>query len=573
MRYFLISLFLISLSVVADTTKSTPPKSKYSNGSGVEISQLSPLQHQKLELLGQVWGFLKYYHPKSASGELNWDHQLFEVLPDYLKASNQIQAEQVLSNWVTKLGKVDLCTSCQPTKSDSKLKPDHFWLNNIKSKKLVQQLEYIYKNRYQGKHHYVAYENSPAPTFTNEKAYKDMAYPDIGHRLLSLYRYWNIVHYFFPYKYLTDTNWQEVLSKHLPNFILAENELAYELAVTKLLEEADDSHVVLWGKNAIFSQNKYQAPYIARWVENQLIVSSLIPLLKKPNYHYQLEVGDVITEFNGVPINEVIRQKTSLIAASNFKGKMLRLGYQLFVDSKKLTSITVIRKSNSLSFQLNNLPPKNIDFNKVDVPKIAGSHSKLQGNVGYISIGQLAINDVDSAMSELFDTNGIIIDLRQYPKEPTLHALGKYFVNKPIEFVSATGAKLDNPGEIETKDKLKVNPGNSLYQKPLVVLINEQSQSQPEFIAMALQKGVNTTLVGSNSAGADGDMTFFYLPGGLKTSFSGVGIYYPNGEETQRIGIIPDVRVEPTIEGIKQGKDELLDAAIALIKEKNHSSL
>ncbi|RLV57796.1 hypothetical protein D5018_20620 [Parashewanella curva] len=390
-----------------------------------------------------------------------------------------------------------------------------------------------------------------------------MAYPDVGYRLLSLYRYWNIVHYFFPYKYLTDTNWREILSKHLPNFIKAENELAYELAVTKLIEEVDDSHVLLWGKNAIFSQNKYQAPYIAKWVEKQLIVSSRIPVLKKPNYHYQLEVGDIITEFNEMPIKEVIKQKTSLIAASNFKAKMLRLGYQFFIDSKKLSSITVIRKSKSLSFQLNNLPPNNIDFNQVDAPKVVGSHSILRGNVGYISIGQLAINDVDLAMNELFDTDGIIVDLRQYPKEPTLNELGKYFVDKPVEFVSATGAELGNPGEIGNKGKLKVNPGNALYQKPLVVLINEESQSQPEFIAMALQKGVNTTLVGSNSGGADGDMTFFYLPGGLKTSFSGVGIYYPNGGETQRIGITPDVRVEPTIEGIKKGKDELLDAAIA----------
>jgi hypothetical protein len=37
-------------------------------------------------------------------------------------------------------------------------------------------------------------------------------------------------------------------------------------------------------------------------------------------------------------------------------------------------------------------------------------------------------------------------------------------------------------------------------------------------------------------------------PGGLRTMISGIGVYYPNGEETQRVGIIPEIKVEPTIE-------------------------
>ena len=46
---------------------------------------------------------------------------------------------------------------------------------------------------------------------------------------------------------------------------------------------------------------------------------------------------------------------------------------------------------------------------------------------------------------------------------------------------------------------------------------------------------------------------------------SGIGVHYPDGTETQRVGIIPDVLVEPTIQGIKDGKDELLDEAIKII--------
>ena len=43
---------------------------------------------------------------------------------------------------------------------------------------------------------------------------------------------------------------------------------------------------------------------------------------------------------------------------------------------------------------------------------------------------------------------------------------------------------------------------------------------------------------------------------------SGIGVYYPDGEETQRIGIVPDIEVKPTVEGIRTGRDELLERAI-----------
>ena len=43
---------------------------------------------------------------------------------------------------------------------------------------------------------------------------------------------------------------------------------------------------------------------------------------------------------------------------------------------------------------------------------------------------------------------------------------------------------------------------------------------------------------------------------------------YPNGDETQRIGIVPDIEVKPTVKGIRAGKDELLEKAIEIINEE-----
>jgi len=106
------------------------------------------------------------------------------------------------------------------------------------------------------------------------------------------------------------------------------------------------------------------------------------------------------------------------------------------------------------------------------------------------------------------------------------------------------------------------------YQGKLVVLVNENSQSQAEYTAMAFRAGKNTTIVGSTTAGADGNVSTIVLPGGLRTMISGIGVYYPDGTKTQRVGIVPDIWVEPTIDGIKNGKDEVLEKAIELIEQQ-----
>jgi hypothetical protein len=43
---------------------------------------------------------------------------------------------------------------------------------------------------------------------------------------------------------------------------------------------------------------------------------------------------------------------------------------------------------------------------------------------------------------------------------------------------------------------------------------------------------------------------------------SGIGVFYPDRTPTQRVGIVPDVEVRPTIAGIRDLRDEVLEAAV-----------
>ena len=129
-----------------------------------------------------------------------------------------------------------------------------------------------------------------------------------------------------------------------------------------------------------------------------------------------------------------------------------------------------------------------------------------------------------------------------------------------------------NPGVFVGNIKYSGRPENSNiepYEKPVVVLMSEKTQSKAEYTIMSIRNGENVTVMGKNSVGSDGDVAYLPLPGGMNMMFTSQGIYTPDGGQTQRIGLTPDIEAHPTIEGIKEGRDELMEAAVAYIQEQN----
>ena len=68
--------------------------------------------------------------------------------------------------------------------------------------------------------------------------------------------------------------------------------------------------------------------------------------------------------------------------------------------------------------------------------------------------------------------------------------------------------------------------------------------------------------IGSATCGANGDVTNFIVPGGIQIGFTGQSVRHNDGRQLQRVGLVPHVEVQPTIRGIREGRDEVLEKAI-----------
>ena len=105
------------------------------------------------------------------------------------------------------------------------------------------------------------------------------------------------------------------------------------------------------------------------------------------------------------------------------------------------------------------------------------------------------------------------------------------------------------------------------YLGKVVMLIDENAQSQAEHTCLFFEAATKVTFIGTPTAGANGTVTKIAIPGNMTIQFTGLGVRHADGRQLQRLGIQPDIRVEPSVHGIAAGKDEILAAAMDYLEK------
>ncbi|MDU0369872.1 S41 family peptidase [Hymenobacter endophyticus] len=547
----------------------------FARGSGISLANLNQQQLDNLTVLGRVWGFAKYYHPAVAAGQFNMDAELFRVMPKVLQAPNLKVRSQVLSSWLTDLGPVAACSACrEPKPKDVRLQPDLDWLTDTKQlgPELSQQLLYLRQNRNQGPHYYIgAAPQIGNPLFEHEEAYRSAPgnLPDDGLRVLALFRYWNMIDYFFPYRYATGEDWQQVLPEFLPQFVGARTPEQYRLAALALIARIQDTHANISDGDPVIARYRgtFYAPVQVRFVEGQPVVTEYFDPQLGPATG--LLKGDIVLSVDGRKVQDLVTERKPLTPASNEPTQLRNIARDLLRGNTEQVQLLVRRDGKELPFSITrHLPSKlNLLYNLGTPDPKAPAWRRLPSNIGHLTLGTIQNKELPGIMQEAQGTKGLIIDIRNYPSDFVVFSLTKYLLSKPAEFVRFSVPTPTYPGLFSTTEPLQVFPGKGKpYAGKVVVLVNELSVSQSEYTTMALRAVPGAVVMGSTTAGADGNVSTIVLPGNITTRISGLGVYYPDGRETQRIGIVPDVEVKPTIAGIKTGRDEVLERAVAYIE-------
>ena len=560
--------FRLSTSPDASVPLGAETDNEFDNGSGVSRIPTDKTSLASLELLGRVWGYVKYHHPTVAAGKVNWDYELFRVFPRYLGASSAKERGDLLVAWIEELGEFE--TSQEDggeATREYKLQPDVKWLEDLQSSELQSLLQSLQTAKRSNGNYYVAFSQGVKNPQFNEEAYAQFQYPDAGFRLLALYRHWNMVQYYFPYRTLTDKDWNDVLVEFIPRFANAKDALEYNLAATELIYAVQDTHAQVSGPNEVMSKFRgtNQGALQLRFIEGKLVVTGFVD--DDSVDQEKVAIGDIVTKVNNIDVDKWVSENERYFPASNRAVQRRLIADNILRTNEDHIELAFRRGQDSFSATIPALERgqvrKSIQQRNSKTP-----WKVLDGNVGYLYPGSLTAGDVRRLPRQLLRRDGLVVDLRCYPSQFIVFSVGALLMPEPTEFVKFTQAEQARPGAFVFGQPVKVGRPNRRYFKGRVaILIDERTQSQAEYTTMALRVAPEAKVFGSTTAGADGNFSSIVLPGNIRTGISGLGVYTPEGKDTQRVGIIPDVRVQTTIEGIKSGKDEVLDAALDWLGE------
>lgn len=567
-----VSILILLAAAGLEEKKEALPREKdteFNNGSGIETAALSEIQTESLYKLCKVWGYTKYHHPSVISGEYNWDAELFRVMPDILGAEESGETNAILLEWLEqfpvaqkRVDDAEIWKQIQEELGkkvlDTSWIEDTSWLGEELSDYLCSMSELYISDRANG---YASFEKGGVVSFENERMYS-VSDKDMGMKLLGLFRFWNMYEYYSPNVEITVEDWDEVLKKAIPEVAEAPDYRSYVLAIAQAVSKTGDAHITIADKEKFlyYYYGRNFLPCSIRMIDGQAVIDQAKNTLLS---------GDILVAVDGMKIGDRIEEQRQYLPLSEPDKILNKMEHLLLETQGTEAEVQIMRDGKEKTLRVRTQKYQYFYKNPVQNGLLD------KEDIGYIDPSALEKGELERLMKEFEDTKGIVVDMRYYPSTPIMYLLGEYIVPEQRTFSMIGMPNQAMPGAYWTQEMV-VGKGilkeqeNDIrtfkpYQGKIVILMDESSQSQSEFTVMALRQSPNAIVVGSPSIGADGNIVKLSLPGSVILHISGLGVYTPEGGQTQRCGVKPDIECYPTVEGIRAGRDELIEKAVEII--------
>ena len=518
----------------------------------------------------KVYGFLKVHSNKSKK---DIDELFFDYYPKISQNIDKKEFNKLLNEFV-----FELYGNILDIKNSENIR--HNWLNDsnyfykeIKNKLLIIENNFLEKGEKSIYYKYDligGYSNIIRPKTKYKPNDMDSLFPQEATRIWGIANYWNFINYFWVYKNLMDADWDKILYETILSIQNVENAIEYNIAIMKFIANTDDSHAFVQSdliENEIFG--KYVPNVRFGLINDTIMVQKLRTERTEFSSDTFFKIGDIFYTINNIPIINLYDSLKYFESASNEERRKQMLAY----------AILSFKNSNQIVYSRNGqIDTVIVDFedyktynrfqwDRTQEKENETTVQNIQGT-GYLHINELFKKNFNQNINELKKYDGIILDIRGYPNPSISMKISEIFIEKGTKFNDYLYPDIYNPGKIKRISGKVIGRKNEFKDKKIAVLVDENTISQAEFLTMMLQQSENITVIGNQTAGADGPVIVIDLPGKITTGLTSIGILYPDGTQTQRCGVIRDIEVKHTTEGLQAGKDEILEKAIEWIKQE-----
>ncbi len=557
-----------------------------SNGLHQVNAQIPDDTDGRLYSLCKTWGYFKYFNQHKC--EVKWDTLLNTTINEVLLANNNVEFNDALMNMFNKVGNNSMPSTIYP-EPDTNINVDNSWIDDpIFSQQVRDYLEtftlYIYPDTSMC---FIKFNDNPPPPgyygyvdFRNDPLSMPLDYTNEADRLTTMFYYWNVIDYFFPYRNIMDVPWDSTLIDFIPQIRTVTSSNDFHVIFLKLKTRINDTH-------GNYSESDYIINYFWGGLYLPQIyftrVDSLCVVTRVDNIT-GVSPGDILTHLKGIPIQE-IEDSLALYIPASTPAALYRDMYcqMMFGGSNTLITLTMLdSNNNSYSVDAARSLHKYTWRNWKSDPGLTSSYFITSCGYGYVNMGMLEPTEVPAMYNALKDTPTIIFDIRDYPYVSLVDLASLLFPGPIISaawydqaLMKPDSAYYYLPGWYYQENDYTnwgtwSNP--DAYSGNVYILVNEETQSFGEYYCQYFSYHTNSQVFGTQTAGADGNWSEVFLPDGLYACFTSIGFYYADGYQQQRNGVKIDTIVSPTVTGIRQGRDEILDAAFDCLVGIDHTN-
>lgn len=383
---------------------------------------------------------------------------------------------------------------------------------------------------------------------------------DLFLRLGNIVNVYNVFQHFYPYFDVVKVDWEKELLEAIMKSYSDTTKLDHLITLEQFTAPLKDGHIFV-NNNSI--KNFFIPPVSWEWVENKLVITEVY------NNKYSLKIGDIVTHINNRESADFFKDIYGRISAGTEGWLHNRANIKSLVGEKESNMILTI---NGRNIEMERSMSPN------DVSKILNNkkikYQKLDNGVWYLNLDIIEMDTINKLLPQLEQCKAIICDLRGYPNR------NRGFINYLMSIDDTTKAWMQVPQIVYPDHNGKIGYRNSnwiemmkaskpyLGNKKIIFIINGQAISYAESFMGYIEGYKLATIVGQPTAGTNGDVNPFSLPGGYKISWTGMKVLKHDGSQHHGIGILPDIYIEKTIQGIKDGRDEYLEKAIEIAKNE-----
>jgi len=517
----------------------------------------------QLATLGKVWGFLKYYHPAVAKGKADWDSTLLRMIPLVEEVQTGKSFDSLLDAWYRFLPTPHLSATPVNWKADSLVRTftekdiQQFAVSAWLKKELVRLYQYHipdtnrYATRYYGGYYY-------DHIIHDEAGFDKPACPATAVRLLALFRYWNTINYFYPHKDHLPA-WDTVLTGYVPRFLQAGNAAQYQYVVRQLIHELRDSH------SFYQPRGQYYTPFRIDYIDKKYLITDCNDSIAK-KFDYQ--PGDEIIAVNGKDCREREKELLAITTGTNALSLYRNIAYELLRDEDSVVQVSFKRNGHIFTRNVGML-----GFNAyLQIAKASAKPlwQELDKGIWYVRFCRISNADtLRQLFSDIRQAKAVIWDMRDYPNFKVTTELYKFFFPTKTLFAELRNAWDYYPGAF-VKSPMHFIPESReelIYNGPLIVLIDEHTQSLAESVASSLKLRTNAITMGRQTAGTTGNITWLTLPGAIEVSYTGVGVTGARQTFREVTGVQLDIPITLHQAGIMQRRDYILEQAMQYAKK------